>query len=308
MKQLILFLILLSGIYGEILPAWTKALEKLTPEERAIISQKATQKPYEGEYLYNKDEGIYRCKLCNSPLYRSKDKFESHCGWPSFDDAFPGAVKEVPDSDGMRTEIVCAKCGAHLGHVFRGERYTAKDTRHCVNSLSLKFEKKPEPALTDNRKAYFGGGCFWGVEYYMEKQRGVISVRSGFMGGKVEKPSYDEVTRGDTGHYEVVEVTYNPKLVSYEELAKLFFEIHDPTQKDGQGPDIAERYRSVVFVNDEDERETIEKLIGILRTKGYDVATMIREKKPFYKAEEYHQDYYETKGQQPYCHTRIKRF
>jgi methionine-R-sulfoxide reductase len=112
---------------------------KLTPEEERIIIHKGTERPFTGEYTTTKEAGTYVCRRCSTPLYRSDDKFESHCGWPSFDDELLGAVKHVPDRDGRRIEIVCGTCDGHLGHVFKGERFTAKNTRHCVNSVSLKF-------------------------------------------------------------------------------------------------------------------------------------------------------------------------
>jgi methionine-R-sulfoxide reductase len=114
-------------------------LNKLTEEEKDIILNKATEPPYSGKYDDFYKEGIYVCKQCEQPLFTSEAKFKSGCGWPSFDDTFKGAVKRVPDPDGIRTEIVCSNCGGHLGHVFEGEGFTKKDTRHCVNSLSIKF-------------------------------------------------------------------------------------------------------------------------------------------------------------------------
>ena len=302
----ILGIALLSSLYAlEIEKLPKLQLNPLTPKEAAVILYKATERPFSGEYYKYSEDGTYLCKHCNAPLYKSDSKFDSGCGWPSFDDAIDGAVKRVPDADGVRTEIVCAQCGAHLGHVFEGEGFTPKDTRHCVNSISLKFEKEKAQNI---QKAYFAGGCFWGVEYYLEKEPGVIEVTSGYMGGHIKDPTYKEVSRGQSGHLETVEVVYDTNKVSFETLARLFFEIHDPEQQDGQGPDIGPQYLSAIFVSNPDERATVEKLIGLLEEKGFKIATAIREKSLFYKAEGYHQNYYDIKGYQPYCHGYVKRF
>ena len=201
--------------------------KQLTPEEQRVIIHKGTEAPFTGKYDKFSETGTYVCKRCGSPLYRSTDKFDAHCGWPAFDDEIPGAVKRIPDADGMRTEIECASCGAHLGHVFLGEGLTDKDTRHCVNSISLDFIPASQKAMSDT--AIFAGGCFWGVEYYMKKIKGVISTEVGYTGGKTEHPTYKEVCAGNTGHYEAIEVVFNPGQTSYEAVAKMFFETHDPT-------------------------------------------------------------------------------
>ena len=312
-KTILTFLfIVITFVSAESQKPWTTQLKNLTPFEKHVIVDKGTERAFSGEYVKTTDKGVYKCKVCNASLYRSDDKFDSHCGWPSFDDAIPGAIKEVPDKDGRRTEIVCANCGAHMGHVFKGEGLTKKNVRHCVNSVSLQLAKqktlKKKAVTSSLKKAYFAGGCFWGVEYYLEKIEGVKEVISGFMGGNMSNPSYKDVIYKNTGHLETVEVLYDPSKVSYETLAKTFFEIHDPTQTDGQGPDIGSQYLSAVFVNNEEEREVTDRLIKILEKKGLKVATKVLDKIPFYTAEEYHQDYYERKGGTPYCHTRVKRF
>jgi methionine-R-sulfoxide reductase len=117
---------------------------KLTLQEERVLVNKATDRPFTGDYYNKNDNGIYICRRCNNPLYNSEDKFDSHCGWPSFDDEIEGAVKRVPDADGYRTEIICMNCGGHLGHVFLGEGFTEKDTRHCVNTSSLRFVPKSD--------------------------------------------------------------------------------------------------------------------------------------------------------------------
>jgi len=158
------------------------------------------------------------------------------------------------------------------------------------------------------KKAYFAGGCFWGVEHLFQGKEGVITATSGYMGGLKESPTYQDVLTGTTGHLEAVEITYDPDQVSYEELTKFFFEIHDPTQANGQGPDIGAQYLSAVFYSNEVEKEITRELIEILKAKGYDVATRLIPAETFWTAEEYHQDYYVKKNQQPYCHVNQKKF
>jgi peptide methionine sulfoxide reductase msrA/msrB len=279
---------------------------KLTPEEEAIIVNKGTEKAFSGKYYKHKEKGYYICKRCNSRLFTSEDKFDSNCGWPSFDDSIGGAVIRQPDKDSERTEILCKNCGAHLGHVFSGEGFTEKNVRHCVNSLSLNFsptEKNPKLP-----KAYFAGGCFWGVEYFFQNAKGVMSTQVGYMGGHKANPTYREVCNEDTGHAETLEVVYDPAVTSFEELAKLFFEIHDPTQVNRQGPDIGNQYRSAIFYTNEQQKETAESLINILKNKGYNVVTQVVKADTFWEAEAYHQRYYKKNKEKPYCHVYQRKF
>ena len=281
-------------------------LKKLTPDEERVIVHKGTEAPFTGKYDKFSETGTYLCKRCGAPLYRSSDKFDAGCGWPAFDDEIPGAVKRLPDPNGSRTEIECATCGAHLGHVFLGEELTPKDTRHCVNSISLDFVPAGQQPKTDT--AIFAGGCFWGVEYYMQKIKGVISSTVGYTGGHKDNPTYKEVCAGNTGHYEAIEVVFDPSVTNYETVARMFFETHDPTQFNHQGPDFGEQYRSAVFYRNEEQKSVTEKLIKLLKEKGFKVVTEVRPAAKFWKAEDYHQDYYDHKGSMPYCHGYVKRF
>lgn len=278
----------------------------LTPEEKRVIVNKGTELAFTGKYDKFYEAGIYVCKRCGAELYRSTDKFDSGCGWPSFDDEIPGAVNRT--RDGFRTEITCANCGAHLGHVFLNEGFTDKNTRHCVNSISLVFIPAHEQQGAARDTAYFAGGCFWGVEYYLEQAPGVLSVESGYMGGSIESPSYRQVSSHRSGHAETVQVVYDPSKTDYEEVAKLFFEIHDPTQVNRQGPDVGNQYRSEVFYRTVEQKEIAEKLVSILEKKGMDIATLITPARTFWEAEDYHQDYYSRNGGTPYCHRRVNRF
>ncbi len=311
-------------------------LNSLTDAERRVIINKGTEMPFTGEFYNHKSAGTYICRHCNAPLYNSGDKFESGCGWPSFDDQIPGSVKRTLDADGSRTEITCNTCGGHLGHVFEGEGFTDKNTRHCVNSISLKFVPKGETLpgakmandMADGNSsgmmntssqiaanagpsietAYFAGGCFWGVEHLLKNEPGVISTNVGYMNGKTKNPTYKEVCGHNTGHAEAVQVIFDPTKTNFETVAKIFFEIHDPTQMNRQGGDIGDQYRSAVFYTSDAQKATSERLIGILKNKGLKVVTEVTLADTFYPAETYHQDYYDVTGGTPYCHARVKRF
>jgi peptide methionine sulfoxide reductase msrA/msrB len=279
---------------------------KLTPEEERVIVHKGTEIPGTGKYYKHKEKGVYVCKRCNAPLYRSSHKFESGCGWPSFNDEIKGAVLRVPEAGGRSIEIVCANCKGHLGHIFQTDGNTKKNVRHCVNSVSLDFIPAEETIKTDT--AIFASGCFWGTEYYLSKAEGVISAEAGYTGGSKDNPTYKEVCSGRTGHVEAVRVVFDPSRTTYEDLTKLFFETHDPTQKDGQGQDIGTQYRSAIFYLNEEQKETAKKLSGILKQKGLHVTTKIARAGKFWKAEDYHQDYCEKGGRTPSCHLYTKRF
>jgi len=288
------------GFYKE-----RKMHRKLTPEEERVIIDKGTEPPFSGSFYDHFEGGTYTCKRCGAKLFESSSKFESGCGWPSFDEQIEGAVRWQPDKDGARTEIVCAQCGGHLGHVFQGEGFTPKNTRHCVNSISLDFVPTEKQAT---ERAIFASGCFWGTEYHFQRAPGVISTAVGYTGGHVDNPTYKQVCAGKTGHAEAVEVLYDPSKTTYERLAKLFFETHDFTQLNRQGPDVGTQYRSVVFYLTEKQRETATKLVEALEHKGHDVKTEIVPANRFWPAEEYHQDYYLKTGKKPYCHIYRKIF
>lgn len=292
----------------------TKNLNRLTATEANILLHKGTEAPFSGEYNLHFANGIYVCKQCDTPLYTSFSKFHSQCGWPSFDDEIENAVKHLPDPDGHRTEIVCAHCEGHLGHVFVGEQSTPKNTRHCVNSLSIRFIPISE-LLTQAKQpqsgfgaALFAAGCFWGVEYHFARAKGVLATQVGYSGGTTEAPSYEQVCTGNTGHAEALLVIFDKAKTDYTKLTKLFFNLHDPSQVDGQGPDIGNQYRSEIFYFTDEQRRIAEELIALLKNNNISVATRVTSASTFWPAEAYHQQYYQTKGGEPYCHILIERF
>ena len=280
---------------------------ELSEEEKSVIVDKGTEAPHSGEYDRFDAEGVFACRRCGAYLYRSEDKFDAHCGWPSFDDEIAGAVERNPDADGMRTEIVCRRCQGHLGHVFEGERMTPKDTRHCVNSLSMKFVPKD---LSEGvvEHAYFGGGCFWCTEASFKLIRGVVSVTPGYAGGTTDHPTYTQVSSGTTGHAEVVRVGFDPTRVSYEALLEVFFVSHDPTTPNRQGQDVGTQYRSIILHGNDLHRELAERFVESLereRIFAAPIATEIRPLGTFFEAEEYHHDYFAKRPEDVYCQAVI---
>lgn len=278
-------------------------LNELTPEEERVIVKKGTEAPYSGEYENFNDQGVFTCRRCGAFLYRSADKFDAHCGWPSFDREILGAVTRQLDADGRRTEILCRRCGAHLGHVFVGERLTPQDTRHCVNSVSLKF--LAEKLVPKSESAYLGGGCFWCIEAVFKMIKGVESEVVGYAGGKSEKaPVYEDVCSGAFGHAEVVKIEFNPSIISYEALLEIFFSAHNPTTLNRQGADIGFQYRSIILYKDDLQKEIAEKFIKDLTGNNVfadSIVTELKQLTTFYEAENYHKDYFSKNPQENYC-------
>lgn len=277
----------------------------LTPKIKEIIIDKGTERP-DLKCGIKQQEGSYLCRNCGIALFSSINKFNSLTGWPSFDLSYENNVKELLDKDQRRTEILCRHCDAHLGHVFYGESFTKQNARYCVNDIALDFVAHNN--VNEAEEIIVAGGCFWGVEYYFRKLNGVLKTEVGYIGGKKQSPSYEDICQGNSGHYEGVRILFDPNIITLEQVLKYFFEIHDFTQSTGQGNDIGQQYKSRIFYYDDEQKQIALNLIDALSVMNYKVATEIFDMSVFWPAEEYHQAYYNKNGQLPYCHIHRKIF
>lgn len=287
----------------------------LTPERYRIMIGRGTEPAFSGTYNDFYEKGTYVCAACGNAVFRSEAKYDHGTGWPSFTEPFEPDRVEYRDDHSMmmrRVEVRCAACGAHLGHVF--DDGPSPSRRHyCINSVAMDFlpagtgaaagpaspglsrdesPKKASPAA----KATFSAGCFWGVEHEFRRLAGVIETIVGYTGGHTENPSYREVCTDKTGHAEAVQITFDPDAVGYDRLLDFFFNLHDPTQVNRQGPDAGTQYRSAVFYHDESQKIAALKKIRELEKSGRygkRIATQVVPASVFFKAEEDHQRYYE---------------
>jgi len=306
---------------------YQQKIRTLTELEFEVTQNKGTEPAFANSYWDNKNEGIYVDIITGEPLFSSLDKYDSGCGWPSFSKTIDEAEIILKDdlSHGLvRTEALTET--THLGHLFNDGPKDQGGMRYCINSSAIKFiakeqllesgygdflalfsGKQPE----DKEYAYLAGGCFWGLEYLLGKQGGIISTSVGYTGGMKPNPRYEEVSTGKSGYAETVQLCFSPRKISYRKLLKLFFSIHDPTSKNSQGNDIGTQYRSAIFYASEVQKFIALSVIENGNISGVfpgNIVTEVVEITNFYTAEEYHQKYLVHNPDGYSCHFERKNW
>ncbi len=284
----------------------------LTPEQYRVTRRHGDETPFSGEYCESFSPGIYTCLGCGTKLFDSTVKFDSGTGWPSFtapvnDDV----VKYVPDNRyGMQNvEVLCNVCDAQLGHVFP-DGPQPSGLRFCINSVALKKEEvqAQETAKEDSSIgiATLGGGCFWCTEAILNELEGVTKVSSGYSGGHVDNPTYRQISNGNTGHAEVVQVQFDTRKISYADLLRIFLATHNPTSLNRQGADVGPEYRSIILFHNDAQQQTAREIIGEMQA-SFDkpIVTELVPFSKFFKAEQSHQDYYRNNPENAYCQVVI---
>ena len=288
--------------------------QKILSEDLYQVARHAdTERAFTGKMWNSETKGTYYCAACGNKLFKSNQKFTSSCGWPSFFEQENKSSITFKDDNsyGMaRIEALCGRCDSHLGHLFDdGPEPTGK--RYCMNAVSMDFI--PDGIVTESKgnleTIVLAGGCYWCVEAVYENLQGVNSVVSGFSGGTVDNPSYEEVCSGNTGAAEVVEITFDKTITNLDEIFQVFFTVHDPTTLNRQGADVGTQYRSAIFYENEEQKKAAESIISELtKSNVYSskIVTTLEPFKKFYKAKDYHQNYYENNKNQPYCQMVIQ--
>jgi len=270
----------------------------LTPEQYHVTREKGTEQAFSSQMCSLFEPGLYSCVCCDTLLFDASEKFESDTGWPSFTQPVKAnAIAYHMDNayGTQRVETVCNTCNAHLGHVFP-DGPAPSGLRYCMNALALKKTARSQT------KATFGGGCFWCTEAVFQQLAGVSKVESGYSGGETANPTYQQVCSGETGHAEVVQVTYDPTVISYADLLRIHLSTHNPMTRNQQGADKGTQYRSIILAHDP-QQEAIAKQVIEEMAPAFDepIVTEVKPFQVFYKAEGYHQDYYDSNPAKSYC-------